>query len=325
MDWRPAVGLEVLAARADMLAAAREFFRAVGVQEVDIPALGPSTVTDPNIESLQVLAQALPGRTLFLHTSPEFAMKRLLAAGSPDIYQLGKVYRDGECGRYHQPEFTMVEWYRRGIDLPAMAGETCALIRTLAATTGDAPETGRVLRYRDAFLELAGIDPLTAGPEQLRECAADSLDGPLPELGAERDAWLDLLLSQVLAPRLPADKLTVLTHYPASQAALARLDPGDPAVAERFEVFWRGVELANGYRELTDPGQQRRRFEADRERRKAARLPDVEADETLLAALAEGLPDCCGVAVGFDRILMLSLHRESLDEVVSFPIRNGVI
>lgn len=303
-----------------MLTAAREFFRALNVREVDIPALGPAAVTDPHIASLQVSAQASPGTPLFLHTSPEFGMKRLLAAGSPDIYQLGKVYRDGERGRHHQPEFTLVEWYRRDIGLQAMAAETCALIRTLAAVPSAPPDIAPPLLYRDAFLQYAGLDPMTASLAELRACAEEFVGSAPPALADSRDDWLDLLLSHVVAPRLPADALTVLSHYPASQAALARIDPADEQVAERFEVFWRGVELANGYRELTDAREQQRRFAADRERRRLLGLPEVEPDTALLDALAAGLPDCCGVAVGFDRVVMLSLGCERLADVVSFPV-----
>lgn len=303
-----------------MLTAAREFFRALNVLEVDIPALAPTTVTDPHIASLQVESGSLPGKRLFLHTSPEFGMKRLLAAGSPDIYQLGKVYRDGERGRHHQPEFTLLEWYRRDFDLPAMAAETCALIRTLAAVAGIPPEVAPNLSYRDAFMQHAGLDPLTAGVTELQNCAERLAGSAPPALADVRDDWLDLLLSQVVAPRLPADALTVLSHYPASQAALARLAPADDRVAERFEVFWRGVELANGYRELNDAAEQQRRFAADCERRRVLGLPAVEPDSALLDALAAGLPDCCGVAVGFDRVAMLGIGCDRLEDVVSFPV-----
>ena len=311
--WQPTASLDVLAARADMLTAAREFFRALNVREVDIPALAPATVTDPHIASIRVAAQASRGAPLYLHTSPECGMKRLLAAGSPDIYQLGKVYRDGEHGRHHQPEFTLVEWYRRGIDLPAMAAESCALIRTVAAVAGPAPVVAPTLRYRDAFLQFTGLDPITASVAELRVCAERLTQSALPDLQDDRDDWLDLLVSHVIAPRLPADALTVLSHYPATQAALARIDPADGLVAERFEVFWRGVELANGYRELTDADEQQRRIAADRDQRRRTGLPDVLPDTALLAALAAGLPDCCGVAVGFDRVVMLSLGCDRLE------------
>ena len=321
--WGPSASLQVLATRANMLAAARAFFRALNVQEVDIPALSPNTVTDAQIASLKLAPGAYGQAPVFLHTSPEFAMKRLLAAGSPDIYQLGKVYRDGELGRHHQPEFTLIEWYRRGQKLEDMVAETCALIRALAAKTSQVPPVGQSLRYREAFLEHAGIDPLAASTPELAKCAAACVPGTAPELGDDRDGWLDLLLSTVVAPALPADCLTVLSHYPASQAALARLDAEDPRLAERFEIFWQGVELANGYRELTNSDEQRQRFAADRSRREAIGRPDVEPDEAFLAALAAGLPDCCGVAVGFDRVLMLALGCRRLDEVVSFPLAPG--
>lgn len=320
-DWRPSATLEVLATRARMLAAAREFFRGLKVQEVDVPALVPATVTDTHIDSLRVVTAGDSEAALFLHTSPEFAMKRLLAAGSPDIYQLGKVYRDGERGRHHQPEFTLVEWYRRGFDLDQMATECCALIQTLAASAAVAPPVASPLRYRDAFLEHAGLDPLTANTAELAQCARAALGDAAPRLDDDRDAWLDLLLSQVVAPRLPPDALTVMSHFPAEQAALARLDPTDPLLAERFEIFWQGVELANGYRELTDAAEQSRRFATDRDRRRAKGRQDVEPDEALLAALDAGLPDCSGVAVGFDRVLMLALGHNRLDAILSFPLQ----
>ena len=301
--------------------AARDFFRALAIQEVDLPALVSHAVTDAQIDSLQVTTPGQPSSIGYLHTSPEYGMKRLLAAGSPDIYQLGKVYRAGETGRLHQPEFTMIEWYRRGIALDDMAAETCALIRALAASAGDPPPVGRALRYADAFKEHVGIDPINASTSALQRQATSLLGAGVPELGDDRDAWLDLLLSQVLAPRLPREALTVLSHYPASQAALARLHPQDNRLAERFEIFWRGVELANGYRELRDPDEQRARFERDRSIRRKQGRQDVEPDPALLAALSAGLPDCCGVAVGFDRLLMLALNRDRLTDVISFPLR----
>jgi lysyl-tRNA synthetase class 2 len=318
--WRPAATLAVLAARAAMLAAARSFFAARNVQEADVPALVPHGVTDPQIASLRVSTAARPGAPLYLHSSPELALKRLLAAGSPDLYFLGKVYRDGERGRHHQPEFTLIEWYRRGMDLGAIIAETNELLCTLASVAGNPPALCEQWRFRDAFAEATGLDPLTASLTGLRDCAGDHL-GELPGgLGEDRNAWLDLLMSHVVIPALPREGLTVVTHYPAAQAALARLDPTDATVAERFEVFWRGLELANGYRELTDVAEQGRRFATDREARRAADRPDVEPDPAFLAALGAGLPDCCGVALGFDRVVMLSLGLAHIEQAVSFPL-----
>ncbi len=309
-----------LGTRAHLLAAARDFLAARGVMEVDVPALIVDTVTDPHIEALRVCSSAMPGDGQFLHTSPEFAMKRLLAAGSPDIYFLGKVYRDGERGRRHQPEFTMLEWYRRGFDLAAMIDETCELVCTLAAAAGTKTGTGRHLTYQAAFLAATGLDPLAAETTALREAARRHIGQPVPALGEERSAWLDLLMSHVVIPALPRGELTVISQFPAAQAALARLAPRDPRVAERFEVYWAGLELANGYRELTEAEEQRRRFEADRRLRQAAGRPDVRPDPALLAALGSGLPDCCGVALGFDRLLMVVLGLDDICQAVSFPL-----
>lgn len=318
--WRPGASLAILEARARMLARSRAFFAERRIMEADVPALVAATVTDPRIASIGVRLDALPARDLFLHTSPEYLLKRLLAAGGPDTYFLGKVYRDGELGRHHQPEFTLAEWYRRDFDLAAMAAECCELIRVIAGVAGAAPRAGASRSYRDAFHDFVGLDPLAADVAALRDCAERYLGAGCPSLGDERTAWLDLLMSHCIAPALPPDELTVIRHFPAAQAALARLVPGDPAVAERFEVFWRGVELANGYRELTDAAEQAGRFAADREARQLAGLPDVQADQELLAALSAGLPDCAGVAVGFDRVAMLALDLPDIRQAISFPL-----
>lgn len=307
-----------------MLAAARAFFRERDVLEVDTPALAQNTVTDPNIHSLRIEPGGAAGGS-FLQTSPEFAMKRLLAAGMPDIYQLGPAFRGGELGRRHQPEFCLLEWYRQGFSLAEMSAETCALINALGQAAGLAPAAAAAdtIRYRDLFRSELGLDPLAAGPAELASAArrleAGELDRSLAdELDRQPEAALDLLLSRHLVPGLPRDRLTVISHFPASQAALARLDPEDPDCAERFEVFFRGLELANGYRECTDASELAARFERDRARRRAVGLPDRRPDTALLAAVAAGLPECSGVAVGFDRVLMAWLEAEDIREVRPF-------
>ena len=302
-----------------MLAAARDFFAVREIMEVDTPALAATAPTDPQISSVPVQLLSYPDQTLYLQTSPEYLMKRLLAAGCPDIYQLGKVYRDGERGRHHQPEFTLAEWYRHGVDLQTLARESADFIHEVAASGERTPGPASRLSYRDAFLAHAGIDPLTADEATLRDCAAGHVDQG-GDLELDRDAWLDLLLSDVVSRAFPADSLTILTDYPASQAALARLHPEDPRVAERFEIFWGPVELANGYRELSDPAEQAARFARDTARRRQRGLMPVAEDQALLAALTAGLPDCCGVAVGFDRILMLSLGLDGVDATLSFSL-----
>lgn len=313
MTWRPSAAVGAAQRRARMLATAREFFAGRNVLEVDTPALGRTTASDLQIRSFRL--QTAGPEELFLQTSPESYMKRLLAAGYPDIYSIGHVFRDGEIGRLHQPEFTMVEWYRLGLDLDAIIAETIDLIATL--TERPALSGAVELEYRDVFDEFAGIDPFTAGIDRL--AAASDADAALrASLGDDRDAWLDLLLSTRVATRFADDRLTVLRHYPASQAALARICPADPSVADRFEVFHGSLELANGFVELRDAAEQRRRFESDNAMRRAAGAAAVPVDEALLGALESGLPACAGVAVGLDRLLMVALDQSDIRDVLAF-------
>ncbi len=315
--WRPTAAPATLEQRARMLQLARAYFASRSVLEVDTPALTRHGVTDPHIAGLQTHVAACGDTPLYLHTSPEYAMKRLLAAGAPDIYQICKVFRDHEVGRLHQPEFTMIEWYRRGATLDAIIDDTVGLIRAIG---GAAELPSRRYRYRDRFIDACGIDPLIAGAAELANAAEALIDtGDLRRhIGSDRTAWLDLLLSHIVVPGLPADELSVIHHFPAPQAALARLDPADPATAERFEAFWTGVELANGYRELTDADEQRQRFAADGQRRGALGLPAIAPDHALLAALDNGLPECSGVALGFDRLVMIACGLHHIDQAVSF-------
>jgi elongation factor P--(R)-beta-lysine ligase len=310
-NWRPSASPSVLRARAAMLAGIRAFFAERGVLEVETPLLSKAGATDPALESLAIRS---PGEPRFLHTSPEFPMKRLLAAGSGDIYQVARVFRAGEAGRLHNPEFTMLEWYRVGFDVPRLMDEVEALVRELAGEADPGP--GERLTYAQAFKRHAVIDALQADVQDLAVCAAQhgiDLTGSL-----DRDGWLDLIMSEVVAPALPAGRLTFIHDYPASQAALARLSPEDARVAERFELFWGGLELANGFHELTDASEQERRFESDLEKRGVRGLPPVPVDTRLLAALEAGLPDCAGVALGVDRLLMCLTGALRIDEVLAF-------
>jgi lysyl-tRNA synthetase class 2 len=259
-------------------------------------------------------------------------MKRLLAAGAPDIWQLGKVFRDGESGSHHEPEFTLLEWYRHDYTLQLLAAETCELLETLAAVAeiaGAAPSIGRDApshwTYSALFLETLHTDPLTATTAELRDRARSVLGAQLDaelcdSLGNERTLWLDLLMSHVVREQLTGTGIAVVSGYPAAQAALARLDPTNHRVAERFEIFCRGIEVANGYRELCDVTEQRQRFAADRAFRARLGRPDVAPDVNLLAAMEHGLPECAGVAVGFDRVVMVLLGLRTLQEGISFPV-----
>ena len=325
-DWRPRADVGMLRTRAAVLQSARAFLSDRGLLEVDTPSLGEFGVTDPHIAGIPVRLSERPGREYFLQTSPEYAMKRLLAAGCPDLYQIGKVFRDGELGSRHQPEFTLAEWYRLGFSLDDMIDETCLFVASLFEAAGaNAPDLpADRYRYTDVFNRSIGIDPLTADVTELRGAARQCVTGISDELArqldADRNGWLDLLMSHVVIPGLTNNRLTIIHHYPAAQGALARLDPEDERFAERFEAFYNGIELANGYRELTDPEQQRARFASDRRRRAAANLADMRADERLLAALDHGLPDCSGVAVGLDRVLMCAAGAATINAVIALPL-----
>lgn len=314
--WRPSASLDTLRLRARLLAQTRDFFHARGVWEVETPLLSQAATPDPQLHSFAVPTLA-GGQTYYLHTSPEFPMKRLLAAGSGSIYQICKVFREAEAGRRHNPEFTLLEWYRIGFDLHALMEEVDALVRKLLRhqVSGYLPLTDtQSFSYREALARFAGIDPLNAEAAALQRCARDhGLD--VPALGDERDAWLDLLMSHVVEPALPRNCPVFIYDYPASQAALARIR-GD--VAERFELYFNGMELANGFHELTDAAEQRQRFEAENQRRLQTGQPAMPLDTHFLAALEQGLPDCAGVALGFDRLLMLIAGKPDIAAVLSF-------
>ncbi len=309
MSWKPSASLETLRARADLLARIRTFFVARGVMEVDTPVLSQHATVDLHIDSLR----ASDGR--WLHTSPEFAMKRLLAAGSGAIWQLCHVFRAGDLGRHHNPEFLMLEWYRPGLDHHQLMDEIIELMIAL----GVAP-AGTVERYsyRQAWLEHGGIDPFTGSVPELVRALSARADPPAHADDFDRDGWLDFGMAFVVGPRLAPVAPCFVYDFPASQAALARVRPGTPPVAERFELFWKGQELANGFHELGDAAEQRARFEADRERRRVAGREAPPYDAHLIEALAAGLPECAGVALGVDRLLMLLLGLPELAAAMPF-------
>ncbi|MDH5437236.1 MAG: EF-P lysine aminoacylase EpmA, partial [Gammaproteobacteria bacterium] len=291
-DWMPSASQETLLKRARFLRAIREFFYVRDVMEVDTPVLTQAPVTDPHIESMQIIT-ASENNNLYLGTSPEFYMKRLMAAGSGSIYQLGKVFRNDEQGKLHSPEFTMLEWYRAEFDHHALMHEVDELMQYLLQT-----EKADRMTYGAAFEQYAGLNPFTATIKQLQDCANTSGIN-LVSNKMERDDWLALLLTHLIEPRLGKLRPVFIYDFPASQAALARVHrEGEYEVAERFELYYHGIELANGYYELTDSQEQRRRFEQDRETRRQSGKPVFDYDEAVLAALNAGLPDCAGVAAG---------------------------
>jgi lysyl-tRNA synthetase class 2 len=300
--------------RADILARIRAFFAARGVLEVETPVLAHHPATDPHIHSLHTRCSGpgVPaGETLYLQTSPEFAMKRLLCAGAGPIYQVARVFRDDERGRLHNPEFTLLEWYRPGFDHHALMDEVAALVCAVL----ELPPASERLGYAEVFRAHLGLDPHAAATAELAACAHDH---GLDAATLDRDACLDLLLSHLIQPRLGIERPFFLYDYPASQAALARLRGEGSPVGERFELYLHGIELANGYHELGDAGEQRARFMQDSERRRALGLPVLPIDERLLAALEHGLPDCAGVALGLDRLVMLAAGVRDIDEVMAF-------
>jgi lysyl-tRNA synthetase class 2 len=313
VDWRPLASRAALELRAALLARARQFFAARDVLEVDTPLLVNTPVSDVHIASATVALGA--GPPLYIHTSPEYAMKRLLAAYPRDIFQICHVVRGEERGRLHNPEFTLIEWYRIGLPLDSLIDEVEALVRALLGSAG-AGRPAQRLSYREAFARELALDPFVAPDSTLLEAARHL---GFASGGAARDELLEFLMGVAVGPRLGRGALTFVHGYPASQAALARLDPGDPRAALRFELYCEGVELANGFEELQSAAEQRARFERDNAERRRAGLPVRPPDERLLAALGSGLPDCSGVALGFDRTLMLALDARHIDEVLSFP------
>lgn len=310
MDWRPNAPLETLAERARLLAAIRAFFAERGALEADVPALCAAGAQEPQLQSI---ACATASGARYLHPSPEFGLKRLLAAGCGDVYQLAHVYRDGERGRWHNPEFTMLEWYRRGWDEFALMAEVGALLVTLGAP---APERAE---FTTVFGETVGIGA-DAASGALREHATARGFAPaaaLPDDAAPgaRAFWLELLVGLAMTPALGQRSPCLVHGWPPALAGLTRLRPGPAPVAARFELIWQGVELANGGWELTDAAELARRFEDERSLRQ---VPGPPVDARLLAALRNGLPDCAGVALGVDRLLALLHGAGSLDAVLPF-------
>jgi lysyl-tRNA synthetase class 2 len=306
VTWQPSASLAVIRERARVYRQCRAFFNTRGCLEVDTPLILPATNTDPNIESFDVADR--PG---FLQTSPEFAMKRLLSAGCESIFQICHAFRQGEAGKLHHPEFTLLEWYRVDYDYQRLMDEMELLITTLSLSQCEFSRISyRQLFQRELKLDLDEIElPL------LRRRSAELVPGSDCEK-LEFDQCLDLLMGVAIAPRLQGYQFVY--DYPVSQAALARVSDDDPRVAERFELFFNGIELANGFSELTDAKQQRTRFEQDNEVRKLRGLRVHDIDESMLAALDAGLPNCAGVALGLDRLLMVLLDLDSIEQVLTF-------
>jgi lysyl-tRNA synthetase class 2 len=312
VTWRPSADLGQLRARAALLARIRQFFAERNVLEVETPLLAGSGVTDPAIEPLLVERGTSLSAPRFLQTSPEYAMKRLLARDGEPIFQLARAFRDGEAGARHNPEFTLLEWYRPGFDHHRLMAEVAELVRHCLGERAVHKRS-----YRSLFSEFLALDPFTASAAELAAAARRHID--TGTLAGDRDLWLDLLMSHLIEPQLAALGMVLVYDYPASQAALSRVVEVDGfRVGQRFELYVDGLELANGYFELGDGDEQRLRFEADNARRREHGLPERPLDEHLLAALAHGLPDCSGVALGVDRLLMLATGVSDIRRVLAF-------
>lgn len=316
--WQPTAPIANLLKRAKIVNEIRHFFADRGVLEVETPTMSQATVTDVHLRAFETQFTgpgAAQGITLYLMTSPEYHMKRLLAAGSGPIYQMGRSYRNEEAGRYHNPEFTMLEWYRPHYDMYRLINEVDDLLQQTLEC-----ESAESLSYQQAFLRYLDIDPLTAEKDKLREVAAKLDVSNIADTEEDRDTILQLLFMVGVEPHIGLEKPTFIYHFPASQASLAEISSEDHRVAERFEVYYKGVELANGFRELTDAAEQRQRFERDNRKRASMGLPEQPIDENLLAALEHGFPECAGVALGIDRLIMLALGAARISDVIAFPV-----
>lgn len=318
-DWRPSADIVTLKQRADILKSIRAFFAARDVLEVETPLMCHASVTDPFIESIPALYQAHPtlaAETLYLQTSPEYAMKRLLAAGSGAIYQICKAFRQGETGHLHNPEFSMLEWYRPGFDHHALMNEMDELLIEVLKT-----EPADKFSYAELFSQHLNIDAHHATLEELKACAAkNSINADADD---DTDTWLMLLLTHLIEPKLGAERPCFIYDFPASQAALSKIQKTNPPTAARFEVYYHGIELANGFYELQDANEQRARFEKNNADRKALGLQPIQIDKRFLAALESGIPDCAGVALGVDRLAMLACGEHNVRDVLSFDIKNA--
>lgn len=316
--WAPSASINTLKQRAAILRTIREFFYTRNVMEVETPSLSSASVTDVHLASFStqfVGPGHAGGLPLYLQTSPEFAMKRLLAAGSGAIFQLCKAFRNEEAGSHHNPEFTMLEWYRPGFDEFALMDEMDELMQLILDV-----EPAERLTYQQAFEQVLSLDPLTATLSQLQALACDHGFADIAKNETNKDTLLQLLFCMKVEPTIGQTKPCFVYHFPASQAALAKICEHDNRVAGRFELYYKNMELANGFNELTNAKEQAKRFDEDNAYRAANGLNHVPMDKRLIAALEHGLPQCAGVAMGIDRLVMLATEKETIKEVIAFDV-----
>lgn len=320
--WQSKLSRQQLQFRANMIQKIRQYFTKHDILEVDTPMLSRYATTDPAIESFSVNISNFPTEKRYLHSSPEFPMKRLLASGSGCIYQICKVFRDAEQGTYHNPEFTLVEWYRVGIDHFQLMSEVKTLIEILFAESRLIQQT-ETISYQELFLRSIKIDPIEADIADLKAiCETHQIHLSQYEKVTDKDIWLDLLMSHVIQPQMQVGAMLFVYDYPASQASLAQLN-ADGNTAQRFEVFISGIEIANGFHELSDANEQYLRFKQEQQLRQQNAQASKPMDEFLLAALQNGLPDCSGVALGLDRLLMLISKANHIKQVIPFSWDNA--
>lgn len=316
-QWQPTASIGQLRQRAQILAQIRQFFAERDVLEVDTPAMSHATVTDIHLHTFQtefVGPGYADGRKLYFMTSPEFHMKRLLAAGSGCIYQINKAFRNEENGRFHNPEFTMLEWYRVGFDHQKLMDEMDDLLQRVLRC-GQAER----ITYQQAFINVLGVCPLEGSMDELKLVAGTLGLSDIAEPEKDRDTLLQLLFSIGVEGKIGQQSPAFVYDFPASQAALAKINQADPRVADRFEVYFKGIELANGFHELDNPHEQLKRFESDNAKRIEMGISPQPIDHHLIAALESGLPECAGVALGIDRLIMLAIGCDHIDQVTAFP------
>lgn len=322
--WQPDCTLEVLRLRAWLLAEIRRFFSLRNVLEVETPLLSHAIGTDPGLAFFTTEYSLLPERqTLFLQTSPEFAMKRLLAAGCGSIFQVCKAFRNGESGRYHHPEFTLLEWYRIDFSLSQLMDEIAELIETLFSGSRALNKVQR-FTYHDIFLEYTGLNPLVFSYQDYCDYALkEQLYDAISLCGTDHVLWLDFIFSHKIQPHLGKNTLCMVYGFPACQSSLARINEHNNLITDRVEIFINGIELGNGYYELTDAKEQNSRFDNELSVRRKNKLPVAVKDEKLIAAMESGLPECSGMAIGLDRLLMLLANATSIDGVLGFSLNRS--
>lgn len=321
MNWQPSATIDTLKQRARLIQTIRQFFIDREVLEVDTPALSGATVTDVHLSGFATEFSSpieAHTKTLYLQTSPEFAMKRLLSAGTGAIFQLCKSFRNEEAGSHHNPEFTMLEWYRPGYTHVDLMQEVDELIQHILNTSACVTHT-----YQSLFIDTLQLDPLEAEIETIKEVCEANGFADIAAIETNKDTLLQLLFSHLIEPSLGFDSPVFVTHFPASQAALACISKEDKRVAERFELYCKGIELANGFHELTDPAEQQLRFTQDNQNREKMGIKKMPIDQHLIDALEAGMPQCAGVALGVDRLMMLALDKHHISEVITFSINNA--